>query len=56
MSIITDFKEFKKVIFSTLTSKVQDKLETEHENISNSLFKTVMDSDINTDEKIEITK
>ena len=47
MTNLTDFKEFRDAIFLTLMSKVEDKLEAEHENISNSLLQSSINTEIN---------
>ena len=56
MTSISDFKEFRDAIFLTLMSKVEDKLEAEHENISNSLLQSSINTDINRHEDTKITK
>ena len=56
MTSIPDFKEFRDAIFLTLISKVEDKLEAEHKNISNSLLQSSINTDINRHEDTKITK
>lgn len=56
MTNLIDFKEFRDAIFLTLMSKVEDKLEAEHENISNSLLQSSINTDINRHEDTKITK